>query len=77
MEQLNATTRVQTDPVLAGILALLVSDRQAHHDDTEAILARAGLTDGEIRALTAPARVTPKPLPAWAGALARTPTRDG
>jgi hypothetical protein len=78
MEQLNATTMLRTEPVLAGILALLISDRDARHDSagarTEALLARAGLNDEEIRALTGTARATPKPLPAWAGTLARKPS---
>ena len=74
MEQLNGTT-LRTEPVLSAILALLVSEHDQRHRDgarTDTLLARAGLTDEEIRALTGPARAKPKPLPAWAGTLARS-----
>ena len=68
-------TTLRTDPVLSAILALLVSDHDQRHRDgarTDTLLARAGLSDEEIRTLTGPARSAPKPLPAWAGTLAKS-----
>jgi hypothetical protein len=55
-----------------AVLALLVGQRDARTDTTEAILRRAGLDSWEIATLTGAAvSATPKPLPFWATELAK------
>jgi hypothetical protein len=59
---------MQTDTILNGILALLVSQRDgADERPTERILADAGLTDDHIASLTGrdPARLAQPPVTAF------------
>ena len=73
------TNHVELEAALRGILALLVADREERRNGesrrTERILARAGLSDEQVAALTGSeaaqvhAIVTAPVRPSWSGSV--------